>query len=54
MKEEDKKYTVQELIDALGRVLNKELEVKHEGCDCFGDWNGAIEVNGEYILIERK
>jgi hypothetical protein len=45
--------TVKELIEELNKIENKDLEVKTEGCDCYGDWSGNIEIVEDYILIER-
>lgn len=44
--------TVKRLIELLEGVLDQDLPVITEGCDCNGD-AGGIEVEKDYIIITR-
>lgn len=46
---------IRELINKLNEIEDKEKLVLLEGCDCFGEWNGLIELlNNEEYLLKRK
>lgn len=44
--------TVQELIDLLQALPNKQALIMTEGCDCYGEPK-AVEELGENYLISR-
>ena len=45
---DSKRYTVRDLIEVLETVEDKDaIFVVLEGCDCFGDWNGNVDIGGD-------
>lgn len=46
---------VRELIEKLEAVKNKDLEVRTEGCDCYGDVaDVVVDVVEENVYLERS
>ncbi len=44
--------TIKDLKEAI-KDFDDALEVELEGCDCIGDWNGKISVDGISVLLNR-
>lgn len=52
VRKDGKPCTVADLIRALS-VLDPNLVVKTEGCDCIGYWSGEVEFSTLIVVIRR-
>jgi hypothetical protein len=50
----ESQHTVADLIKLLKRLPNKDIVVSLEGCDCIGEWNGAISIVKGQVLLCRE